>query len=124
MTENQPFAALEVVVMAPSDSRRMCHEQGKSCIHALDEDSDILITEAVNGVIEVHRLSTGAITRLWPDGRVESYREGDPEIQAPSYVERDVEIAADAAGVVEIRRISTGVVTRIRADGRVEQGGD
>ncbi len=61
------------------DSRRLCFEQGRACIYRDQEDPDIITTEEVNGVVSRHQVSTGKITRTWPDGRVEHFHKSDQQ---------------------------------------------
>ena len=61
------------------DSRRICFERGKAFVFMPDEDSDLIIAEDPNGVVEHGRISDATVTRIWPDGRVDHFRRGDPE---------------------------------------------
>lgn len=69
-----------------SDGRRMCFEQGKAFVYMPSSDSEFIIIEEPNGVVRKLRLSDRTITRTWPDGRVDQFREGDPEDLKPSYI--------------------------------------
>ncbi len=59
------------------DARKMCFEQGKTCVY-MGKNPDIIIMEEPNGVVERFKRSTKMIERTWPDGRVEHFRKGDP----------------------------------------------
>ena len=55
----------------------MCFEQGKPFIYMAPDDSSRIVTEYPNGVREEYESTSKAITRTWPDGRVQHFHEGD-----------------------------------------------
>ena len=68
------------------EGRRMCFEQGKAFVYMSSPDSGFIITEEPNGVVRKLRLSDRTITRTWPDGSVDHFREGDLQDLQPSYI--------------------------------------
>lgn len=56
-----------------TDSRRMCFDQGKPFVYMPGEDSEVVITEWPNGVVDEFRIDDESMTRSWPDGRHEAY---------------------------------------------------
>ena len=71
--------SLDRVLNSGMDSRRICFERGKAFVFMPDEDSDLILAEEPNGVVEHGRISDAAVTRTWPDGRADHFRRGDPE---------------------------------------------
>ena len=87
MSQTDPgLDALTRALAHPIDSRKMCFQQGKAFVWMPDPDSEVVITEWPNGVIDTHRLSDSTVSRAWPDGRVEHYREGEPEDREAPYL--------------------------------------
>ena len=69
------------------DARAMCFDQGKPFIHMAPDDPSRIFTEYPNGVREAYEPKTRTITRAWPDGLVERFRQGDdPDLHHPTYV--------------------------------------
>lgn len=60
---------LDVRAYYSTDSRRMCFDQGKPFVHMPSEESEVVITEWPNGVIDEFRIDDESMTRSWPDGR-------------------------------------------------------
>ena len=68
------------------EGRRMCFEQGKAFVYMPSPDSGFITTEEPNGVVRKLQLSDRTITRTWPDGSVDHFREGDLQDLQPSYI--------------------------------------
>ena len=77
---------LDRVLDSDMDSRRMCFEQGKAFVFMPSEDGDVIIAEEPNGAVEHRQISDGAVNRIWPDGRVDHFRRGDPDDLAYPYI--------------------------------------
>ena len=60
-----------------TDPRRMCFQQGKAVVYMPPGDDSRIVTEYPNGVVEDYDLASKSITRTWPDGRLERFRDGD-----------------------------------------------
>lgn len=67
-----------MTMLATEDAREMCFAQGKSCVYASDDDR-FIISETPAGVIDRHELSTGQVTRVWPDGAEETFPADSPK---------------------------------------------
>ena len=82
----------------------MCFKQGKPCIYMTANDKYI-VSEFVNGVIDIESSEGGPCTRTWPDGRIEQFPEDTKEVP---YIPR-------GEGVVEKAIANAEAYTRPRS---------
>ena len=77
---------LDGVLNSDMDSQRICFEQGKALIYMSGQDSKVIIAKELGVVVKHRRISDAAVTRTWPDGRVDHLHRGDPEDLACPYI--------------------------------------
>lgn len=68
-----------------TDSREMCFSQGKAFVYMPSDDHSRVITEWPNGIIEEYVIADESITRKWPDGRVQHFRNADAAAKERPY---------------------------------------
>ncbi len=63
------------------ESRATCFARGKPYVHLDGSDDRFSIAEWPNGVTDRENLTTGSVTRTWPDGRSETRPSDDPALR-------------------------------------------
>ena len=68
---------------APINNIEMCHAQGVPAVNAEDSECNVIRTTWPNGVVDRLTVSTGQVTRIWPDGKEDSFESDSPEDNKP-----------------------------------------